>query len=157
MLKTIKGLENYEFGRKQLYNRFSVKPYNRRIPIWREPDTWYNSTFVDECFRFGGGGLMIWAGNPISGRTDLCIIRNGAWICDIGIRYSNLLWCFTLQQSRINYFSGIITPAHFVHIYWAIPLEGMLPTLHQRNISSSAVIYKIVIYPNFSEVLFEGW
>lgn len=77
--------EHLSWGRDEWSNvlftdesRFSVQPDNRRILIWREPGTRNNPAFVHESVRFGGGGVTLWAGISINGRTDLYIIRNGA-------------------------------------------------------------------------------
>ena len=59
-------------------SRFSVEPDNRRVFIWRECGTRNNPMFVRERSQYHGGGLMVWAGISIGGRTELHIIRNGS-------------------------------------------------------------------------------
>ncbi|GFX99245.1 transposable element Tcb2 transposase [Trichonephila clavipes] len=56
---------------------FSVHPDNRRIFIWRDRGSRNNPAFVHESVRFGGGGVLVYGGICIDGRTDLYIIRDG--------------------------------------------------------------------------------
>ncbi|GFS52992.1 transposable element Tcb2 transposase [Trichonephila clavipes] len=58
-------------------SRFSVYPDNRRIFIWRDRGSRKNPAFVHESVRFGGGGVLVFGGISIDGRTDLHIIRDG--------------------------------------------------------------------------------
>ncbi|GFY11390.1 transposable element Tcb2 transposase [Trichonephila clavipes] len=58
-------------------SRFSVHPDNRHIFIWRERGSRNNPAFVHESIRFGGGGVLVYGGISIDGRTDLYIIRDG--------------------------------------------------------------------------------
>lgn len=58
-------------------SRFSVHPDNRRIFIWRDLGSRNNPAFVHESVRFGGGGVLVYGGISIDGRTDLYIIRDG--------------------------------------------------------------------------------
>ncbi|GFV88403.1 transposable element Tcb2 transposase [Trichonephila clavipes] len=58
-------------------SRFSVHPDNRRIFIWRDRGSKNNPAFVHESVRFGGGGMLVYGGISIDGRTDLYIIRDG--------------------------------------------------------------------------------
>ncbi|GFV49247.1 transposable element Tcb2 transposase [Trichonephila clavipes] len=58
-------------------SRFSVHPDNRRIFIWRDRVSRKNPAFVRERVRFGGGGVLVYGGISIEGRTDLYIIRDG--------------------------------------------------------------------------------
>ncbi|GFU60097.1 transposable element Tcb2 transposase [Trichonephila clavipes] len=55
---------------------FSVHPYYRRIFIWREHGSRNNPGFMHESVRFGCGGVLVYGGISISGRTDLYIIRD---------------------------------------------------------------------------------
>ncbi|GFW37002.1 transposable element Tcb2 transposase [Trichonephila clavipes] len=48
-----------------------------RIFIWRDRDSRNNPAFVHESVRFGGGGVLVYGGISIDGRTDLYIIRDG--------------------------------------------------------------------------------
>ncbi|GFW78760.1 transposable element Tcb2 transposase [Trichonephila clavipes] len=57
-------------------SRFSVHPDNRRIFIWRDRGSRNNPAFVHESVRFGGGGVLVYGGISIDGRTDLYIIRD---------------------------------------------------------------------------------
>ncbi|GFU75783.1 transposable element Tcb2 transposase [Trichonephila clavipes] len=58
-------------------SHFSVHPDNRRIFIWRDSGSRNNPAFVDESVRFGGGGVLVYGGISIDGRTYLYIIRDG--------------------------------------------------------------------------------
>ncbi|GFV12418.1 transposable element Tcb2 transposase [Trichonephila clavipes] len=58
-------------------SHFSVNPDNRRIFIWRDRGSRNNPAFVHESVRLGGGGVLVYGGISIDGRTDLYIIRDG--------------------------------------------------------------------------------
>ncbi|GFX23973.1 transposable element Tcb2 transposase [Trichonephila clavipes] len=58
-------------------SRFSVHPDNRRIFIWRDHGSRNNPAFVPESVIFGGGGVLVYGGISIDGRTDFFIIRDG--------------------------------------------------------------------------------
>ncbi|GFW19265.1 transposable element Tcb2 transposase [Trichonephila clavipes] len=58
-------------------SRFSVHPDNRRIFIWRDRGSRNNPAFVHKSVRFGGGGVLVYGGISIDGRTDLFYIRDG--------------------------------------------------------------------------------
>ncbi|GFX60093.1 transposable element Tcb2 transposase [Trichonephila clavipes] len=55
-------------------SRFSVHSDNRRIFIRRDRGSRNNPAFVRESVRFGGGGMLVYGGISIDGRTDLYII-----------------------------------------------------------------------------------
>ncbi|GFV35762.1 transposable element Tcb2 transposase [Trichonephila clavipes] len=55
-------------------------PWCRRIFIWRDRDSRNNPAFVHESVRFGSGGVLVYGGISIDGRTDLYIIRDGPLI-----------------------------------------------------------------------------
>ncbi|GFT32258.1 transposable element Tcb2 transposase [Trichonephila clavipes] len=48
-----------------------------RIFIWRDCGSRNNPAFVHESVRFGGGGVLVYGGISIDGRTNLYIIRDG--------------------------------------------------------------------------------
>ncbi|GFV46670.1 transposable element Tcb2 transposase [Trichonephila clavipes] len=48
-----------------------------RIFIWKDHGSGNNTAFVHESVRFGGGGVLVYGGIPIDGRTDIYIIRDG--------------------------------------------------------------------------------
>ncbi|GFV82992.1 transposable element Tcb2 transposase [Trichonephila clavipes] len=58
-------------------SRFSVQPDNRRIFIWRDSASRNKPAFVHESVRFGRGGVLVYGGISIDGRTVLYIIRDG--------------------------------------------------------------------------------
>ncbi|GFT13628.1 transposable element Tcb2 transposase [Trichonephila clavipes] len=51
--------------------------HSSRIFIWKDHDSRKNLAFVHESVRFGGGGVLVYGGISIDGRTDLYIIRDG--------------------------------------------------------------------------------
>ncbi|GFV25103.1 transposable element Tcb2 transposase [Trichonephila clavipes] len=59
-------------------SRFSLYPDNRCIFIWRDCGSRNNPAFVHASVRFGGGGVLVFGGISINGRTDLYIIRDGS-------------------------------------------------------------------------------
>ncbi|GFV38705.1 transposable element Tcb2 transposase [Trichonephila clavipes] len=78
------GTEDVNWRRNEWSNvlfsdesRFSVHPDNRRIFMWRDRVSRNNPAFVHESVRFGGGGVLVYGGISIDGRTDLYIIRDG--------------------------------------------------------------------------------
>ncbi|GFS79527.1 transposable element Tc1 transposase [Trichonephila clavipes] len=48
-----------------------------RIFIWRDRGSRNNPAFVHESVRFGVGGVLVYGGISIDGRTDLYIVRDG--------------------------------------------------------------------------------
>ncbi|GFW34963.1 transposable element Tcb2 transposase [Trichonephila clavipes] len=58
-------------------SRFSVHPNDWRIFIWRDRGSRNNPPFVHQSVRFGCGGVLVYDGISIDGRTDLYIIRDG--------------------------------------------------------------------------------
>ncbi|GBM74049.1 hypothetical protein AVEN_101999-1 [Araneus ventricosus] len=59
-------------------SRFSLNTDSRRTFIWREPGTRYLPSNVREIDHYGGGGLMVWAGIMLDGRTPLHVFERGA-------------------------------------------------------------------------------
>ncbi|GFV47678.1 transposable element Tcb2 transposase [Trichonephila clavipes] len=58
-------------------SRFSVHPDNRRIFTRKDRGSRNNPVFLYESVRFGGGGVLVYGGISIDGRTDLYINRDG--------------------------------------------------------------------------------
>ncbi|GFW08358.1 transposable element Tcb2 transposase [Trichonephila clavipes] len=58
-------------------SRFSVHPNNRHIFIWRECGSRNNPASVHESVRFDGGGVLVYGGISIDGRTYIYTIRDG--------------------------------------------------------------------------------
>ncbi|GFV77950.1 transposable element Tcb2 transposase [Trichonephila clavipes] len=58
-------------------SRFSVNSDNRRIFIWWDRGSRNNPAFMHESVRCGGGGVLVYGGIFIDGRTYLYIIRDG--------------------------------------------------------------------------------
>ncbi|GFX66366.1 transposable element Tcb2 transposase [Trichonephila clavipes] len=49
----------------------------KHIFTWRDRGSRNNPAFVHESVRFGSGGVLVYGGISIDGRTDLYIIRDG--------------------------------------------------------------------------------
>ncbi|GBL82593.1 hypothetical protein AVEN_164457-1, partial [Araneus ventricosus] len=58
-------------------SRFSLNTDSRRTFIWREPGNRYLPSNVREIYHYGGGGLMVWAGIMLDGRTPLHVFEGG--------------------------------------------------------------------------------
>ncbi|GFT21645.1 transposable element Tcb2 transposase [Trichonephila clavipes] len=58
-------------------SHFSIHPDNRRIFIRRDRGSRNNPAFLHESVRFCGGGVLVYGGISIDGRTDLYIVRDG--------------------------------------------------------------------------------
>ncbi|GFX07562.1 transposable element Tc1 transposase [Trichonephila clavipes] len=59
-------------------SRFSLNTDSCRTFIWREPGTLYLPSKVREINNYGGGGLMVWAGITLDGRTPLHVFESGS-------------------------------------------------------------------------------
>ncbi|GFU28770.1 transposable element Tcb2 transposase [Trichonephila clavipes] len=70
-------LHGVDLYARRLMSRFSVHPNKRRIFIWMDRCSRNNHAFVHESVRFGGGGVLVYGGISIDGRTDPYIIRDG--------------------------------------------------------------------------------
>ncbi|XP_068083858.1 peptidoglycan-recognition protein LC [Anabrus simplex] len=58
-------------------SRFSLQNDSRRTLIWREPGSRHNRRNIVERDQYGGGGVMVWSGIMLNGRTDLHIFIGG--------------------------------------------------------------------------------
>ncbi|GFW04072.1 transposable element Tcb2 transposase [Trichonephila clavipes] len=58
-------------------SHFSVHSDNKRIFIWRDRGSRNNPAWVHKSVRLCGGGVLVYGGISIDGRTDLYIIRDG--------------------------------------------------------------------------------
>ncbi|GBN25544.1 hypothetical protein AVEN_166142-1 [Araneus ventricosus] len=58
-------------------SRFSLNIDSRRKFIWRESGTCYLPSSVREIDHYGGGGLMVWTGIMLDGRTPLHVFERG--------------------------------------------------------------------------------
>lgn len=59
-------------------SRFSLDTDSRRTFIWREPGTRYHPSLIREKDHYGGGGVMVWAGIMLDGRTPLHVFDKGS-------------------------------------------------------------------------------
>jgi transposase len=83
-------------------SRFSLETDSRRIFIWRESGTRYHPTNIRERDRYGGGGLMVWAGIMLDGRTPLHIFDGGTLTAQ---RYRD-----EILEPYVRLFRGAIGP-----------------------------------------------
>ncbi|GBN55318.1 hypothetical protein AVEN_57593-1 [Araneus ventricosus] len=64
-------------------SRFSLNTDSRRTFIWREPGTRYLPSNVREIDHYGGGGLMVWTGIMLDGRTPLHVFERDCDWCEV--------------------------------------------------------------------------
>ncbi|GBN69017.1 Transposable element Tc1 transposase [Araneus ventricosus] len=83
-------------------SRFSLKTDSRRTLIWREPGTRYLPSNVCEIDHYGGGGLMVWAGIMLDGRTPLHVFERGT---GTGVRYRD-----EILEPYVRLFRGAVGP-----------------------------------------------
>ncbi|GBM23009.1 Transposable element Tc1 transposase [Araneus ventricosus] len=83
-------------------SRFNLNTDSRRTFIWREPATRYLPSNVREINHYGGGGLMVWAGIMLDGRTPLHVFERGTVT---GIRYSD-----EILEPYVRLFRGAVGP-----------------------------------------------
>ncbi|XP_067008035.2 juvenile hormone esterase-like [Anabrus simplex] len=92
----------------QLYNesRFSLQNDSRRTLIWRETGSRYNRRNIVERDQYGGGGVMVWGGNLLNGRTDLHIFFMGSPRNTVNARrYRD-----EILRSHVRLFRGTVCP-----------------------------------------------
>ena len=65
-------------------SRFTVESDSGRLLIWREENTNYHPVNIVERHSYRGGGILVWAGISIGGRTDLHVFQGGTVT---GVRY----------------------------------------------------------------------
>lgn len=58
-------------------SRFSLQTDSRRTILWRERGTRYHPNNIVERDQYGGGGVMVWAGIMMNGRTQLHVFDRG--------------------------------------------------------------------------------
>ncbi|KFM73878.1 Retrovirus-related Pol polyprotein from transposon 297, partial [Stegodyphus mimosarum] len=59
-------------------SRFSLTGDSKRVYIWRESGTQNDPSNIVERDRFGSGGVMVWGGITIDGRTPLHVFSSGS-------------------------------------------------------------------------------
>ncbi|KFM57054.1 Transposable element Tcb2 transposase, partial [Stegodyphus mimosarum] len=59
-------------------SRFSLTGDSKRVYIWRESGTRNDPSNIVERDRFGSGGVMVWGGIMIDGRTPLHVFSSGS-------------------------------------------------------------------------------
>ncbi|GBM32774.1 hypothetical protein AVEN_83740-1 [Araneus ventricosus] len=83
-------------------SRFSLNTDSRCTFIWREPATRYLPSNAREIDHYGGGGLMVWAGIMLDGRTHLHVFERGTVT---GVRYRN-----EILEPYVRLFRGAVGP-----------------------------------------------
>lgn len=83
-------------------SRFSLTTDSRRTFIWRERGTRYLPSNVREIDHYGGGGLMVWAGIMLDGRTPLHVFDSGTVT---GVRYRD-----EVLEPYVRLFRGAVGP-----------------------------------------------
>ncbi|GBM62442.1 Transposable element Tcb2 transposase [Araneus ventricosus] len=83
-------------------SRFSLNIDSRRTFIWREPGTRYLPSNAREIDHYGGGGLMVWAGIMLDGRTPLHVFERGSVT---GVRYRD-----EILEPYVRLFRGAVGP-----------------------------------------------
>lgn len=83
-------------------SRFSLTSDSRRTFIWREPGTRYLPSNVREIDHYGGGGLMVWAGIMLDGRTPLHVFDRGTVT---SVRYRD-----EVLEPYVRLFRGAVGP-----------------------------------------------
>lgn len=64
-------------------SRFLLRRSDGRTRVYRRPNERFADACVHECDRFGGGGVMVWAGITHAGRTELKVVEGRL----TGVRY----------------------------------------------------------------------
>ncbi|GFT56195.1 transposable element Tcb2 transposase [Trichonephila clavipes] len=59
-------------------SRFSTRSDSQRVLIWREIGTRFYTSNIKERHRYGGPGVLVWAGIMLNGRTELHIFDRGS-------------------------------------------------------------------------------
>ncbi|GBN53458.1 hypothetical protein AVEN_38562-1 [Araneus ventricosus] len=98
--------------------RFSLNTDSRRTFIWREPGTRYLPSNVREIDHYGGGGLMVWAGIMLDGRTPLHVFERGTVT---GSRYRD-----EILGPYVRLFRGTVGPAFILKDDNARPHRALL-------------------------------
>lgn len=66
----------WEHGLYTDESRFCLFSDNRRVRVWRTRGDRYRREFAKAVVPFGGGGIMVWAGISLNGRTNLHLFEN---------------------------------------------------------------------------------
>lgn len=103
------SLEHQQWSREQWGNvmfsdesRFSLQTDSRRTTIWRERGTRFHPGNITERHHFPSGGVMVWAGIMLDGRTDLHIFEAGSVT---GQRYID-----EVLEPSVRLFRGAVGP-----------------------------------------------
>ncbi|GBM04250.1 Transposable element Tc1 transposase [Araneus ventricosus] len=83
-------------------SRFSLNTDFRHTFMWREPETRYLPSNVREIDHYGRGGLMVWAGIMLEGRTPLHVFERGTVT---GVRYRD-----EILEPYVRLFRGAVGP-----------------------------------------------
>ncbi|GFX19835.1 transposable element Tcb2 transposase [Trichonephila clavipes] len=83
-------------------SRFSLSSDYRRVTIWRERGTRFESRNITERHHFPSRGVMVWAGIMMDGRTDLHFFDTGSVTAQ---RYSD-----EVLDPYVRMFRGAVGP-----------------------------------------------
>ncbi|GBM77396.1 hypothetical protein AVEN_213857-1 [Araneus ventricosus] len=106
-------------------SRFSLNTDSRRTFIWREPGNRYLPSNVREIHHYGGGGLMVWAGIMLDGRTPLHVFERGTVS---GVRYRD-----EILEPYVRLFRGAVVPEFILMDDNARPHRALLGRLISRE------------------------
>ncbi|GBM17162.1 Transposable element Tcb2 transposase [Araneus ventricosus] len=99
-------------------SRFSLNTDSRRTFIWREPGTRYLPSNVREVDYYGAGGLMVWAGIMLDGRTPLHVFERGTVT---GVRYRD-----EILEPYVRLLRGAVGPEFILMADNARPHRALL-------------------------------
>ncbi len=108
-------------GDRSVHQRapFSLDTDSRRTFIWREPGTRYLPSNVREIDNYDGGGVMVWGGIMLDGRTSLHVFDRGSVT---GVRYRD-----EVLEPYVRLFRGAVSTefilmddnASHIEIFWS--------------------------------------
>lgn len=99
-------------------SRFSLNTDSRRTFIWREPGTRYVPCNVREINSYRGGGVMVWAGIMLDGRTPLHFFDRGTVT---GVKYRD-----EVLEPYVRLFRGAVGPEFILQDDNARPHRALL-------------------------------
>ncbi|KFM64736.1 Transposable element Tcb2 transposase, partial [Stegodyphus mimosarum] len=97
---------------------FSLNTDSRRTFMWREPKNRYLRSNVREINNYGGGGVMIWAGIMLEGRTPLHVFDRGSVT---SVRYRD-----DVLEPYVGLFRGAVGPEFILQDDNARPRRAFL-------------------------------
>ncbi|GBL86293.1 Transposable element Tcb2 transposase [Araneus ventricosus] len=112
-------------------SRFSLNTDSQRTFIWREPGTRYLPSNAREIDHYGGGGLMVWAGIMLDGRTPLHVFER----CTVtGVRYRDEILEPYVRLFRCAVGPEFILMADNARPHTALLVDEFLESRHIRRV-----------------------